>query len=75
MAVYHDFNNFEYGVIVGARGMGHSISEVMMQFGFTQSFHECTVNIRYPIKHQMSDSDATRKDLERTRASTTVGNP
>ncbi|GBM73036.1 hypothetical protein AVEN_115678-1 [Araneus ventricosus] len=33
MAGYQDLSEFERGVIVGAREMGHSISEVEMKFG------------------------------------------
>ncbi|GFV44928.1 uncharacterized protein TNCV_1716761 [Trichonephila clavipes] len=33
MAGYQDLSEFESGVIVGARGMEHSISEVAMKFG------------------------------------------
>ncbi|GFV37927.1 transposable element Tcb2 transposase [Trichonephila clavipes] len=35
MADYQDLSEFERGVIVGAREMGHSISEVAMKFGFS----------------------------------------
>lgn len=37
MAGYHDLSDFERGVIVGAREMGHSISEVAMKFGFPRT--------------------------------------
>ncbi|GBN40735.1 hypothetical protein AVEN_6553-1 [Araneus ventricosus] len=37
MAGYQDLDNFERGVIVGARQMGHSISEVAMKFGFSRT--------------------------------------
>ncbi|GBM89677.1 hypothetical protein AVEN_122824-1 [Araneus ventricosus] len=37
MAGYQDFSEFERGVIVGAREMGHSISEVAMKFGFSST--------------------------------------
>ena len=37
MAGYHDLSDFERGVIVGAREMGHSISEVAMKFGFSRT--------------------------------------
>ncbi|GFV09793.1 hypothetical protein TNCV_2598481 [Trichonephila clavipes] len=47
MAGYQDLSEFERGVIVGAREMGNSISEVAMKFEFScmTPFHECTVNI------------------------------
>ncbi|GBM09876.1 hypothetical protein AVEN_241204-1 [Araneus ventricosus] len=34
MACFQDLSDFERGVIVGAREMGHSISEVAMKFEF-----------------------------------------
>ncbi|GBL84120.1 hypothetical protein AVEN_118539-1 [Araneus ventricosus] len=37
MAGYQDLNDFERGVIIGAREMGHSISEVAMKFGFSRT--------------------------------------
>ena len=37
MAGYRDLSEFERGVIVGAREMGHSISEVAMKFGFSRT--------------------------------------
>ncbi|GBM76744.1 hypothetical protein AVEN_86319-1 [Araneus ventricosus] len=37
MAGYQDLSEFERGVIFGARGMGHSISEVEWKFGFSRT--------------------------------------
>jgi transposase len=37
MAGYHDLSDFERGLVVGAREMGHSISEVEMKFGFSRT--------------------------------------
>ncbi|GFW20199.1 uncharacterized protein TNCV_1855231 [Trichonephila clavipes] len=37
MASYQDLSEFERGVIVGAREMGHSIFEVAMKFGFSRA--------------------------------------
>ncbi|GBL81048.1 hypothetical protein AVEN_147189-1 [Araneus ventricosus] len=37
MTGYQDLSEFERGVIVGAREMGHSISEVAMKFGFSRT--------------------------------------
>ncbi|GBM78959.1 hypothetical protein AVEN_47695-1 [Araneus ventricosus] len=37
MAGYQDLSEFERGVIVGAREMGHSISEIAMKFGFSRT--------------------------------------
>ncbi|GFX77123.1 HTH_Tnp_Tc3_2 domain-containing protein [Trichonephila clavipes] len=66
MAGYQDLNEFERGVIVGARETGHSISEVAMKFGFSRMIiHECTVNIGNSIKHQIYDIAAAGKDHAR----------
>ncbi|GBN90022.1 hypothetical protein AVEN_15538-1 [Araneus ventricosus] len=35
MAGYQDSSDFERGVIIGAREIGHNISEVAMEFGFS----------------------------------------
>ncbi|GBN05564.1 hypothetical protein AVEN_124603-1 [Araneus ventricosus] len=37
MAGYQDLSDFECGVIIGARDIGHSISEVAMKFGFSRT--------------------------------------
>ncbi|GBM16003.1 hypothetical protein AVEN_108598-1 [Araneus ventricosus] len=37
MAGHQDLSDFERGVIIGAREMGHSISEVAMKFGFSHT--------------------------------------
>ncbi|GFX40496.1 HTH_Tnp_Tc3_2 domain-containing protein [Trichonephila clavipes] len=37
MADYQDLSEFERGVIVGTREMGHIISEVVMKFGFSRT--------------------------------------
>ncbi|GFY32467.1 uncharacterized protein TNCV_3559751 [Trichonephila clavipes] len=37
MAVYQDLREFERGVIISAREMGHSISEVANIFGFSRT--------------------------------------
>ncbi|GBN29451.1 hypothetical protein AVEN_59639-1 [Araneus ventricosus] len=34
---YQDLSDFERGVIIGAREMGHSISEVALKFGFSRT--------------------------------------
>ncbi|GBO41038.1 hypothetical protein AVEN_186465-1 [Araneus ventricosus] len=49
MAGYQDLSNFERGLIVGAREMGHSISEVAMKFGYSHTtlsrlYHEYRVS-------------------------------
>ncbi|GBN80295.1 hypothetical protein AVEN_138584-1 [Araneus ventricosus] len=68
MAGYQDLSDFERGVIIGAREMGHSISEVAMKFGFSrkaisQVYREYrisgkTSNFRYRC--------GRKKDIERT---------
>ncbi|GFT88001.1 HTH_Tnp_Tc3_2 domain-containing protein [Trichonephila clavipes] len=37
MAGYQDLSEFERGVIVSARGMGHSIFRIAMRFGFSRT--------------------------------------
>ncbi|GBO20086.1 hypothetical protein AVEN_163355-1 [Araneus ventricosus] len=37
MASFQDLSDFERGVIVGAREIGHRISEVAMKFGFSRT--------------------------------------
>ncbi|GBN98219.1 hypothetical protein AVEN_160672-1 [Araneus ventricosus] len=37
MTGYQDLSDFERGVIIGVREMGHSISEVAMKFGFSRT--------------------------------------
>ena len=37
MAGYRDLSEFELSVIVGARGMGHSFSEVAMRWRFSRT--------------------------------------
>ncbi|GFS53924.1 HTH_Tnp_Tc3_2 domain-containing protein [Trichonephila clavipes] len=37
MAGYQDLNEFERGIIVSAREMGHSIFDVPMKFGFSRT--------------------------------------
>ncbi|GFT61595.1 HTH_Tnp_Tc3_2 domain-containing protein [Trichonephila clavipes] len=37
MAGYEDLSEYERGVIVSAREMGHSISKVAMKFGFSRT--------------------------------------
>ncbi|GBM78780.1 hypothetical protein AVEN_81953-1 [Araneus ventricosus] len=44
MACFQDLSDFERGVIVGAREMRHSISEVAMKFGFSRT----TISRVYP---------------------------
>ncbi|GFX97638.1 hypothetical protein TNCV_2841981 [Trichonephila clavipes] len=68
MAGYQDLSEFERGVIVGAREMGHSISEVVMKFRIsrTRPFHECIVDMGNPVRHQIYDNAAPEKEHART---------
>ena len=68
MEGYYDLSKYERGVIVGAREMVHSISEL------ARPFHEYTVIIRNPVKHQISDIPATGKNPERKGPTTTEDN-
>ncbi|GFV88209.1 hypothetical protein TNCV_3243581 [Trichonephila clavipes] len=73
MAGYQHLNEFEIGVVIGAREMGHSISEVAMTFGFfhVRPFHECNVNIGNTVKHQIYDIAEAGKDHARTGPTST----
>ncbi|GBM39304.1 hypothetical protein AVEN_171383-1 [Araneus ventricosus] len=76
MAGYQDLSGFERGVIIGAREMGHSISEVEMKFGFSRTtISQVYREYGYPVKHQISAIGAAGKDLERTRPLTSDANP
>ncbi|GBO30051.1 hypothetical protein AVEN_40448-1 [Araneus ventricosus] len=59
-AGYQDLSDFEHGVIIGAREMGHSISEVAMKFGFPHTTIS-RVYREYPVKHQTSAIGAAGK--------------
>ncbi|GBL96696.1 hypothetical protein AVEN_255688-1 [Araneus ventricosus] len=77
MAGYKDLRDFERGVIVGAREMGHSISEVAMKFVFSR-----TTISRVYLEYRVSDKTSNfrhrcgrKKDLEKTRPLTSEANP
>ncbi|GBN04297.1 hypothetical protein AVEN_173690-1 [Araneus ventricosus] len=56
IAGYQDLSDFERGVIVGAREMGHIISEETMKFGFSRR----TISLvyrEYRISGKTSNSD------------------
>ncbi|GFY13567.1 uncharacterized protein TNCV_4959371 [Trichonephila clavipes] len=62
IAGYQDLSEFERGVIVGAQEMGHIISEVALNFGFSRTnISRVYVNIGNPVKHQIYDIAAARK--------------
>ncbi|GBO40004.1 hypothetical protein AVEN_103972-1 [Araneus ventricosus] len=77
MACFQDLSVFERGVIVGAREMGHSISEVAMKFGFSRTtisrvYHEYRVSGK---TSNFSHRCGRKKDLERTRPLKSDANP
>ncbi|GBN43295.1 hypothetical protein AVEN_89366-1 [Araneus ventricosus] len=84
MAGYQDLSKFERGVIVGARGKGHSISEVAMKFVFSrttisrayreywESGKTSNLRHRYGRKKIMQERDQRRltRIIKRDRRST-----
>ncbi|GFY11139.1 HTH_Tnp_Tc3_2 domain-containing protein [Trichonephila clavipes] len=84
MAGYQDLSEYERDVIVGAREMGHSISEVAMKFGFSRmiisrvyrEYRECgkTSNLRHRCgrKKIMKERDQRRptRIIKRDRRAT-----
>ncbi|GBO22628.1 hypothetical protein AVEN_77608-1 [Araneus ventricosus] len=77
MAGFQDISDFERGVIVGAREVGHSISEVAMKFGFLSTTIS-RVYREYPVSGKTSNfrhQCGRKKDLEKTRPSTSDANP
>ncbi|GBM05809.1 hypothetical protein AVEN_281-1 [Araneus ventricosus] len=74
---YQDLSDFERGVIIRARDMGHSISEVAMKFGFSRT----TISRMYR-EYRVSGKTSNfchlcgrKNDLERTGPLTSVANP
>ncbi|GBO33081.1 hypothetical protein AVEN_20051-1 [Araneus ventricosus] len=68
MAGYQDLSDFERGVIVGAREMGHRISEVAMKFGFLRKTIS-RVYREYRVTGKTSNFRhrcGRKKDLKRT---------
>ncbi|GBM98152.1 hypothetical protein AVEN_167423-1 [Araneus ventricosus] len=77
MAGYQDLSDFELGVIVGAREMGHSIPEVAMKFGFSRTTIS-RVYREYRVSGKTSNflhGWGPEKDLERTGPLTSDANP
>ncbi|GBO09267.1 hypothetical protein AVEN_228620-1 [Araneus ventricosus] len=77
MAGYQDLSDFQRGVIVGAREMGHSISEVAMKFGFAST----TISREYR-EYRVSGKTSNfrhrcgrKKDLVKTGPLTSDANP
>ncbi|GBN18468.1 hypothetical protein AVEN_125400-1 [Araneus ventricosus] len=62
MACFQDLSDFERGVTVGTREMGHSISEVAMKFGFSR-----TAISRVYRKYWVSDDteDDKQSDIDK----------
>ncbi|GBM74718.1 hypothetical protein AVEN_274852-1 [Araneus ventricosus] len=77
MACFQDLSEFERCVIVDAREMGHSISEVSMKSGFsrttiTRVYREYRVSGRTSnFRHRRG----RKKDLENTRPSPSDADP
>ncbi|GBM78534.1 hypothetical protein AVEN_244616-1 [Araneus ventricosus] len=68
MACFQDLSDFERGVIVGTREMGHSISEVAMKFGFSHTTAS-QVYREYRVSGKTSNfchRRSRKKDLEKT---------
>ncbi|GBO34734.1 hypothetical protein AVEN_235770-1 [Araneus ventricosus] len=68
MEGYQDLSDFERGVIVGAREMRHSLSEVAMEFGFSRTTIS-RVYREYRVSGKTSNSRhrcGRKKDLEKT---------
>ncbi|GBN95590.1 hypothetical protein AVEN_229811-1 [Araneus ventricosus] len=68
MADYQDLSDFERGIIVGAREMGHSISEVAMEFGFSRTtisrvYREYRVSGKRSNFRHRCDRKKTLKDM------------
>ncbi|GBL97882.1 hypothetical protein AVEN_36708-1 [Araneus ventricosus] len=84
MAGYQDLSNFERGLIVSAREMGHSISEVAMKFGYSHTtisrvYHEYRVSgetsnlrLRRDQKETLQERDrlCLTRNLKRVRRAT-----
>ncbi|GBN83192.1 hypothetical protein AVEN_112632-1 [Araneus ventricosus] len=73
MAGYQDLSDFERGVIMGAREMGHSISEVAMKFGFSRTTIS-RVYREYRVSGETSNFRIS-KDLEITGPLPSDANP
>ena len=64
MTGYDDLSEFERDVTVGAREMGHSMSEVAMHKGFSRTtISRVHVNIGNLVKHRISDIAAAGKKI------------
>ncbi|GBO39336.1 hypothetical protein AVEN_203375-1 [Araneus ventricosus] len=74
--MFSRLSDFERGVIVGAREMGHSMSEVVMKFGFPRTTIS-RVNREYRVSGETSNFRhrcGRKKDLEKTGPLTSDAN-
>ncbi|GBL78984.1 hypothetical protein AVEN_48945-1 [Araneus ventricosus] len=77
MVGYQDLSDFERGVIIGAREMGYSISEVGMKFGCSRTTIS-RVYREYRVSGKTSNFRhrcCQKKDLEKTGPLTSDANP
>ncbi|GBL82471.1 hypothetical protein AVEN_252598-1 [Araneus ventricosus] len=77
MMCFQDLNDLERGVIVGAREIGHNISEVAMKFGFSRTTIP-RVYREYRVSGKTSNFRhrcCRKKDLEETGPLTSDANP
>ncbi|GBM10411.1 hypothetical protein AVEN_169690-1 [Araneus ventricosus] len=70
IAGYQDLSNFERGLIVGAREMGHSISETAKKFGYSHTtilrvYHEYWVSGKTSNLRHRRDQKKTLKERDR----------
>ncbi|GFX61506.1 uncharacterized protein TNCV_1030951 [Trichonephila clavipes] len=82
MAGYYDLSEFERGVIVCVREMGHSISKIAMKFGFSsttisRAYREYrefgkTSNLRHHAAGKRSCKNGTNNDLRESLSLTDV---
>lgn len=64
VASYQDWKDIEHSFIIGARKNGHRIFDVGVKFGFrVRQFHNCTLNIRYVEKYQITNFNSARKNI------------
>ncbi|GBO22689.1 hypothetical protein AVEN_199238-1 [Araneus ventricosus] len=76
MAGYQDLTDFERGVIISAREMGHSFTEVAMKFGFSRTTIS-RVYREYRVSGKSSNflMCGLEKDLKETGPLTSEANP
>ncbi|GBM18636.1 hypothetical protein AVEN_164758-1 [Araneus ventricosus] len=77
MAGYQDLSNFERGRIIGAREMGHSISEIAKKFGYSHTaisrvYHKYRVSGKTSNLRHRRDQEKTLKERDRRRPRETL---